>query len=186
MQVILGEDGLLSQLVLASELETCGCIINCYVRKLVHQNWLSVQDYEHDIHFQDAIQPVSKFVYIAPAVEEYWKDIKDDSWNEKDIILSSDGRNDSPGHCAQYLTYSFADMETKTILDLKIVDVREVDGRKSTKIKRVGFERGVDDLLTSKMNLQEIVTNGHLEISALMSMFMYILCIIFIAICSLQ
>ena len=115
-------------------------------------------------------------LYIAPAVEEYWKDMKDDSWNErdgKDIILSSDGRNDSPGHCAQYLTYSFADMETKTILDLKIVDVREVDGRKSTKMERVGFERGLDDLLTSKMNLQEIVTDGHLEISALMSMSMF-------------
>ena len=83
-------------------------------------------------------------MYISPAVEEYWKDMKDDSWNErdgKDIILSSDGRNDSPGHCAQYLTYLLADMETKTILDLKIVDVREVDGRKSTKMERVGFER---------------------------------------------
>ena len=39
-------------------------IINYYVRKLIQQNWLSVQDYEHDIHFQDAIQPVSKFVYF--------------------------------------------------------------------------------------------------------------------------
>ena len=83
-------------------------------------------------------------LYISLAVEEYWEDMKDDSWNErdgKDIILSSDGRNDSPGHCAQYLTYSRADMETKTILDLKIVDVREVDGRKRTKMERVGFER---------------------------------------------
>ena len=94
--------------------------------------------------------------------------MKDGLWKErdrKDIILSSDGRNDSPGHCAHYLTYLFADMETKTLLDLKIVDVREIQGRKSTKMERVGFERKLD-LITSKMNLQEIVTDGHLEISS--------------------
>ena len=68
-------------------------------------------------------------------------------------------------------------METKTLLDLKIVDVREVEGRKSTKMERVGFERGLDDLMNSKMNLREIVTDSHLEISAFMSKFMYILCI---------
>ena len=112
-------------------------------------------------------------LYIAPTVEEYWNGMKDESWKkreEKDVILSSDGRNDSPGHCAQYCTYTFADMDTKTILNLKIVDVREVEGRKSMKMERLGFERGLDELMSSKMNLQEIVTDSHLEISALMSM----------------
>ncbi len=85
------------------------------------------------------------------------------------MILSSDGRNDSPGHCAQYLTYTFADMETKTILNLNIVEVREIEGRKSANMERVGFERGLDELKTSKMKLGEIVTDGHLEISAVMS-----------------
>ena len=111
-------------------------------------------------------------LYIAPTVEEYWNGMKDESWKkreEKDVILSSDGRNDSPGHCAQYCTYTFADMDTKTIFNLKIVDVREVEGRKSMKMERLGFERGLDELMSSKMNLQEIVTDGHLEISALMS-----------------
>ena len=112
-------------------------------------------------------------LYIAPAVEEYWKVMKEEEWKErdgKDVILSSDGRNDSPGHCAQYLTYSFADMESKTILNLNIVDVREVEGRKSTNMERLGFERGLDGLLTSSMNIQELVTDGHLGISALISM----------------
>ena len=66
---------------------------------------------------------------------------------EKDVILSSDGRNDSPGHCAQYCMYTFAFMDTKTILNLKIVDVKEVEGRKSTKMERLGFERGLDELM---------------------------------------
>ncbi|CAB4021924.1 Hypothetical predicted protein, partial [Paramuricea clavata] len=110
-------------------------------------------------------------LYIAPTVEEYWKEMKDEAWKEregKEIILSSDGRNDSPGHCAQYLTYSFADMESKTILNLNIVEVREVEGRKSTNMERVGFERGLDELLTSTMKIEELVTDGHLGISAMM------------------
>ena len=50
-------------------------------------------------------------------------------WQEtagKDVMLSGHGRNDSPCHSAQYCTYTLADMETKAILQLEIVDVREV------------------------------------------------------------
>jgi hypothetical protein len=112
-------------------------------------------------------------LYIAPAVDKYWKSMKSSLWDERegqDILLSSDGRSDSPGHCAQYCTYSFADMEAQTILNMNIVDVREVEGRKSPNMERIGFERGLDEILTSKMVIKEVVTDGHLEIGALMSM----------------
>ena len=116
-------------------------------------------------------------LYIAPTVEDCWKEIKNGLWKDregKSVILSSDERNDSPGHCALYCTYSFADMETKSILSLNVVDVREIEGRKRSNMERVGFERGLHELLTSKMDLKEVVTDGHLEISALMSKFEYI------------
>ncbi|XP_028418400.1 uncharacterized protein LOC114543733 [Dendronephthya gigantea] len=86
----------------------------------------------------------------------------------KDIVLSSDGRNDSPGHCAQYCTYTFAEMDSKCILDINFVEVREVEGRKSPNMERIGFERGLDNLLKSTMIIKEVVTDGHLEIGALM------------------
>ena len=100
-----------------------------------------------------------------------------DLWQEragKDVILSGDGRNDSPGHSAQYCTYTLADMETKTILQLEIVDVREVEGRKSANMERIAFERGMDSLLASEMNITEVVTDGHSEIGALFSEYIYI------------
>ena len=112
-------------------------------------------------------------LYIEPTVHKYWKSMKSSLWDDQegqDILLSSDGRNDSPGHCAQYCTYSFADMEAQTILNMNIVDVREVEGRKSPNMERIGFERGLDEILTSKMVIKEVVTDGHLEIGALMSM----------------
>ena len=97
--------------------------------------------------------------------------MKTNLWKErenKELVLSSDG-NDSPGHSAQYCTYTFAEMEIKCILELNIVDVREVEGRKSPNMERIGFERGLDKLIASKMNVKEVVTDGHLEIGALMS-----------------
>ena len=111
-------------------------------------------------------------LYIGPTVNDYWEGLKNDAWEEsedKEIILSSDGRNYSPGHSAQYCTYSFADMDTKCILELNIVDVREVEGRKSPNMERFGFKRGLDKLIGSKMNIKKVVTDGHLEIAALMS-----------------
>ena len=83
-------------------------------------------------------------------------------------MLSGDGRNDSPGHSAQYCTYSLAGMEDKSILQMNIVDVREAAG-KSNNMERIGFERGMDMLLTSPMVVKEVVTDGNLEIAALMS-----------------
>ena len=111
-------------------------------------------------------------LYIAPAVADYWEQLKSGCWAEREdneIILSSDGRNDSPGHSAQYCTYTFAEMDSKCILDMKMVDVRQIEGRKSPNMERVGFERGLDNLMQSKMKIKEVVTDGHLEIGALMS-----------------
>lgn len=59
-------------------------------------------------------------------------------------------------------------MEDKSILQMNIVDGREAAG-KSNNMERIGFERGMDMLLTSPMVVKEVVTDGHLEIAALMS-----------------
>ena len=111
-------------------------------------------------------------LYIAPTVNDYWMAMQKELWQEragKDVILSGDGRNYSPGHCAQCCTYSLADMETKNILQLNVVDVRETEGRKSPNMERIGFERGMDSLLHSEMFVKEVVTDGHTEIAALFS-----------------
>ena len=110
-------------------------------------------------------------LYIAPAVNEFWEQHKQELWDQKsgqDVKLSGDGRNDSPGHSAQYCTYSLADNDDCAILQMNIVDVREAAG-KSNNMERIGFERGMDKLLTSQMCIKEVVTDGHLEIAALMS-----------------
>jgi hypothetical protein len=57
-------------------------------------------------------------------------------------------------------------METKLILNLKVVDVREIEGRKSPNMERV-----VLNVVSMSFCYKGVVTAGHLEISALMSRF---------------
>ena len=109
-------------------------------------------------------------------MNEFWEQHNQELWEEKagkDVVLSSDGRNDSPGHSAQYCTNSIADMEDHAILQMNIMNVREAAG-KSNNMERIGFKRRMDKLLTSQMSVKEAITDGHLEIAALMSKYLCI------------
>jgi hypothetical protein len=111
-------------------------------------------------------------LYIAPAVQNSWDIMRQSLLNErkdKEILLSSDARNDSPGHCAQYCTYTITDMVDQVILQQNVVDVREVEGRKSNNMERLGFERGMDTLLSTDIIIKEVITDGHTGIASLMS-----------------
>ena len=55
------------------------------------------------------------------------------------------------------------------------MDVREAAGKKNN-MERIGFERGMDALLTSQIAVKEVVTDGYLEIAALMSKFVMMMC----------
>ena len=55
-------------------------------------------------------------------------------------------------------------MESESILQMNIVDVCGVEGRKSPNMERVAFERGLDSLIRSYVAVKELVTDGHLEI----------------------
>lgn len=114
-------------------------------------------------------------LYIAPTVQSYWETMKKSLWEErsgKEVLLSGDARNDSPGHCAQYCTYTLADMDDKVILQQNVLDVREVEGRKSTNMERLGFERGMDVLMSTNIDIKEVITDAHTGIGGLMSKFL--------------
>ena len=64
--------------------------------------------------------------------------------HSKDILMtmkrrgnSGDGRCDSPGHNAKYLTYSFMDKETGKIAAMPLIQVSEVDN--SNQMEKKGF-----------------------------------------------
>ena len=86
------------------------------------------------------------------------------------LFPPGDGRNDSPGHCAQYCTYTVVENETLDILACIVIDKRE------TKLISVNMElealkRVVKCLLEQGINIVEIVTDAHSSITKWLSKF---------------
>ena len=61
---------------------------------------------------------------------------------------------DSPEHCAPYCTYTRMEKDSTKIVALETLGKRET-GRKSTNMKKLGFQRSLDDV-KSIVNVQEV------------------------------
>lgn len=109
-----------------------------------------------------------KKLYMAPAVKEFYSTMQDEllaSYKEP-VVLSGDGRSDSPSHSATFCTYSFCDERTKKILHTNSVMVQEASG-KSPNMERIAFERGLD-FVAKKVKVATVVTDAHPQIRAMM------------------
>lgn len=63
-------------------------------------------------------------------------------YENKDVVVSGDGRCDSPGKCAKFCTYTLMDASTNVILHAETVDKREVQN-KSPNMEREAVDRAV-------------------------------------------
>ncbi|PIK43794.1 hypothetical protein BSL78_19359 [Apostichopus japonicus] len=110
-------------------------------------------------------------LYVAPAVEDMWAKMQETlftSLRDKEVV-SGDASNDSPGHSAQYCTYTMMEeLSSGKVLSCiwRSWDVREA-AWKSPKMEKIGFTRSMD-FLVQRINVDEDVTDGHLQIAALM------------------
>lgn len=97
----------------------------------------------------------------------------------KSIWFSGDGRMDSPGHCAQYCTYTVMEDQTKKILSLKTLDKRETE-KKSTNLEKAGFVKCLQEIQEKGLTVKEMVTDAHLQTGATMSknVFWIVFCIL--------
>ncbi|XP_052261603.1 uncharacterized protein LOC127865697 [Dreissena polymorpha] len=84
------------------------------------------------------------------------------------VHLIGDGRNDSPGHSAQYCSYTMMEYDSKKILTLRTLDKRSTD-RKSTNMEKVGFEQALQELTDNNIAVEEVVTDAHLGIGSIMN-----------------
>lgn len=76
---------------------------NSYTKIALFFKFLNLQFISKSLFYQH------QGLYIAPAVQKYWDMMRKNLLEErkdKEILLSSDARNGSPGHCAQYCTYT--------------------------------------------------------------------------------
>jgi hypothetical protein len=84
-----------------------------------------------------------------------------------------DGRNDSPGHSAQYCSYTFMEYDTKKIISLLTIDKRQTE-RKSVNMGKRGFIQALNEIKDNGLSVKEVVTDAHLGISSVMSMFIHV------------
>ena len=74
---------------------------------------------------------------------------------------------DSPGFCAQYCTYTAKDNDSKKIIYLTNIDKHETQ-RNSVIVEKEGFVQTMDTLC-QELNVTEVCTDAHAQISALFS-----------------
>ncbi|XP_030228791.1 uncharacterized protein LOC115555888 [Gadus morhua] len=88
--------------------------------------------------------------YCVPVIDRFWKRqlnaLIPEMKRRNSVVLLGDGRMDSPGHSAQYCTYTVMDEKTRAIVALEVVDKRETE-RKSAIMEKKGFEKAMDSLL---------------------------------------
>lgn len=77
-----------------------------------------------------------------------WKDQIDNNL----FTSEGDGRMDSPGHCAQFCSYTFMEYETKKILSIVTMDKRMTD-KKSTVLEKACFLKGLRELLAKNLKV---------------------------------
>lgn len=108
--------------------------------------------------------------YTIPAINAYYDNMMEktlEKVGDKQLVLAGDGRNDSPGHSAQYCTYILLDTEENNVIAMAVVDKRET-GLKSGNMEKLGFERALINLIDKGVNVAEVVTDQHIQIASLM------------------
>ena len=107
-------------------------------------------------------------LYAIPAIQGFWNDMKKvvhEVMNDGNVVLSGDGRNDSPGFSAQYCVYSLMEAVTKVIVDLEVKDKRETGGS-STVMEVAALKTLLERLLTT-MNIEELTTDASSSVIAM-------------------
>ena len=84
---------------------------------------------------------------------------------EQELIIGSEGCNDSPGHSSTYCQYTFMDTFSNLIIHQELIDVREAD-HKSPNMKKIGCQRGFEYLI-HKVIIHGIVTDSYPQITAM-------------------
>uniref|UniRef100_A0AAV2JR37 Uncharacterized protein n=1 Tax=Knipowitschia caucasica TaxID=637954 RepID=A0AAV2JR37_KNICA len=103
---------------------------------------------EASICYNDNLLSLARYMqlpseYCLKPVEEHWKESREKVLNKlrqkTEVVVLGDGRMDSPGHCAQFCTYTMIEHETRDIVHIVSEDKRRF-GRNSVILEKVCFE----------------------------------------------
>ncbi|KXJ05053.1 hypothetical protein AC249_AIPGENE28460 [Exaiptasia diaphana] len=106
--------------------------------------------------------------YVTPTIVQCWKEeqrsLLQKMRNEgNDLILSGDGRCDSPGHSAKFGSYTVIEQKTNRVLDFQLVQSNEV--KNSSWMEVEGLKRSVALFETQNLSIDILITDRSTSIS---------------------
>ncbi|CAN7990177.1 unnamed protein product [Ixodes hexagonus] len=107
--------------------------------------------------------------YLLPAVTEVWLSEQArllDSLRQTKLCLAGDGRSDTPGHSADFGTYTLLETSCNQVIHVELVKSTEVSS--SNRMETEGLERSLQYLDTQDMSVDLLVTDRHSEGKAMM------------------
>ena len=111
-------------------------------------------------------------MYCIPAINEWWtwqQGIINHELQGQSLVVMGDGQCDSPRFTAKNLCYFLMEMTTGYIIDLEVLDEREVE------VKSVNMEkRALQDILeriTDVLMVGEVVTDASASVKKMMGEF---------------
>ena len=81
-------------------------------------------------------------------------------------VFSGDGRCDSPGHNAKYLTYTFLEHSINKIVAMSVTQFTECAN--SNRMEKYGFQKVLHGMEARDINIKQITTDRHAQIKKLM------------------
>ncbi|KAG0424546.1 hypothetical protein HPB47_028228 [Ixodes persulcatus] len=107
--------------------------------------------------------------YLLPAVSEVWLSEQAsllDGLRGRKLSLAGDGRCDTPGHSADFGTYTLMETSANRVIHLELVKSTEVSS--SNRMEVEGLERALNYLKVQDMSVEVLVTDRHSEAKAAM------------------
>ena len=104
--------------------------------------------------------------YVFGAINKVYKEYRGQILNKftnTSVLLSGDGRHDSPGHNAKYCTYSVMDQILSQIVHFHVICVAETEG-KSNLMEKEGLIRVLKKLDSCNVKIKSITTDRHTQI----------------------
>ncbi|CAN8004466.1 unnamed protein product [Ixodes hexagonus] len=105
--------------------------------------------------------------YLLPAVQEVWESEQNimvqPSQGQK-LCLAGDGRADSPGHSADFGTYTLMDVSRNRVFHIELVKSTEVSS--SNRMEKEGLARAFNSFESKNVEVGMFVTDRHREVNA--------------------
>ena len=83
-------------------------------------------------------------------------------WFPHPCVFNGDGRCDSPGHNAKYLTYTFLEHSINKIVAMSVTQFTECGN--SNRMEKYGFQKVLPDMEARDINIKQITTDRHVQI----------------------